>query len=158
MKWTRPERWQVHAYHPESWGNWGFDVDASTTTYATDNGAAAGDGVGAGATLRFRSGGNQEARGGNGMGTRYFSGILEELDGANEFYYDGEGGKLYWAPPHGVSPSPSDGLVLPVLPRLIVVSGTSPSDPAVDINVSAHLVHPSAAFQIHFGGFGSRLD
>ena len=74
----------VNAYHPQSWGNWGFKVDKFA------------DGI-----MSFtQNSGNQEARGGGqAMGARYFSGMLEELDAAREFHHDLATAKLYWAPP-----------------------------------------------------------
>jgi hypothetical protein len=49
--------------------------------------------------------GNQEARGGGqAMGARYFSGMLEELDAEREFHHDRAAGKLYWAPPSPSTP------------------------------------------------------
>lgn len=74
---------RIHAYHPAAWGNWGFAVDDFT------------DGV-----MSFRAGGNQEARGCGqhaSMGDRYFAGMFEELDSANEFYYDRSKNELYAA-------------------------------------------------------------
>jgi hypothetical protein len=68
-KWSNPTEWRVHAYHPQSWGNWGFQVESY----------ASGD-------LSFTSNsGNQEARGGgNAMGERY---VPDECDKTLSCYY-----------------------------------------------------------------------
>ena len=97
------------AYHPQSWGNWGFEVDAWDAKTKT---------------MRFGRGGNQEARGGGSLGARFFAGMLEELDSEFEFYHDTAAGKLYWAPPSSAllgSGVPPSEVVVPRLPRLIQV-------------------------------------
>ena len=125
-KTTDPSLWKVHAYHPQSWGNWGFQVSSHT-----DDGA-----------IMFARGGNQEARGGgSSIGAQYYSGMLEELDDDNEFHYDRKNNALYWSPspspaattPSGRSatagvaapPTAATELVVPQLARLIELVGSS---------------------------------
>ena len=136
--WTNPSEWRVHAYHPASWGNWGFEVDSFD--------------AGANSTLRFGRGGNQEARGGNGMGARFFAGMVEELDSPNEFYHDVHGHKLYWSPPSSMQQSPpASGLVVPRLARLIEVVGSSVSSPAHNITITGlTLAHTVPTFCCEF--------
>eukprot|EP01046_Picozoa_sp_COSAG06_P029567 COSAG06_NODE_2749_length_6349_cov_6.086400_1_plen_765_part_00 len=134
--WSNPVGgWYVNAYHPQSWGNWGFKVDKYV------------DGI-----MSFtRNSGNQEARGGGqAMGARYFSGMLEEMDAEREFHHDLAAGKLYWAPPQMTGQKkepPADGLVVPRLDRLIQVSGSSVATPAKDILLSGlTLMHSAPTF------------
>jgi len=122
--WSNPSSWRVHAYHPESWGNWGFEVGAFEAGTKT---------------MTFARGGNQEARGGGDLGGRYFAGMLEELDAAHEFHHDTEANKLYWAPPAsslGGGATPAGDVVAPRLARLIEVVGADALDPAANITIS----------------------
>ena len=127
--------WFVNAYHPSSWGNWGFRVDS----YAED-------------IMSFtQNGGNQEARGGGqSMGPRYFSGMLEELDAEREFHHDLATAKLFWAPPVTNTTDalpPAGGLVVPRLDTLIQVAGSSAETPARDIHLSGlTLMHSAPTF------------
>ena len=133
--WTKPAQWKVHGYHPELWGNWGFQV----ASYENETG-----------TMAFGvQGGHQEARGGEGMGPRYFEGMLEELDSSNEFHHDADANLLYWVPPtsNGGGAPPTEGLVAPRLKQLIEVIGSSAESPAANVRISGlTLRHSSATF------------
>ena len=73
------------------------------------------------------------------MGGRYFSGMKEELDAANEFYYSRSTNELFWSPPTAsYVPSQSTEIVVPVLPQLIEIvgSGNAPSSNAKGITLN----------------------
>lgn len=76
------------------------------------------------------------------MGARYFSGIKEELDHANEFYHDVQGGKLYWAP--GNRSMLNQTLVAPVLEKLIVLAGSTAEAPVKNIQIKGLIMRHTA--------------
>jgi hypothetical protein len=105
------------------------------------------------------------------MGSRYFAGMLEELDAEYEFHHDATANKLYWAPPASLlqgagegegegdgEGSPPTELVVPTLTRLIEVVGRDAMHPATNITISGltlrHTVrlnpsHPSCGEPFH---------
>ena len=82
--WAHPETAVVHMFHSGLWGGWQFQ--ALSLDDKTD-------------TLLFDYGGYQEARGSGVKDQHFFvENVLEELDSANEWFYDAAAQKLYFQP------------------------------------------------------------
>jgi hypothetical protein len=177
MNWTNPEEWQVHAYHPQSWGNWGFAVASFEEGVEGESGEGegaegeGGEGEGGdregqpnGQKMTFATrGGHQEARGGgNGMGARFFEGMREELDSAHEFYHDTHSTpqRLFWVQPLDATPTSTaragaggvitdvGEVVVPMLETVVRIGGSSSEDSNLDRSLSS-----GAAMHIAFRGF-----
>jgi hypothetical protein len=104
---------QLFAWRKAHWANWVFDV-------------ASIDQKGGGA-IHLARGGWQGARGGPGSDW-FISNVLEELDEATEFFYDGEKGRLYALSGSEDGSTPPDGNQWVAVPyanhTLMTVSGT----------------------------------
>jgi len=111
--------------------------------YSTTNGdfSAADTGVtsgqpphsgGAKFTFSTKRGGNQGGEGNDEGGEWFVSNVKEELDAANEFYYDEHAKKLYYIP-NGTA-TPSSDVVVPTLDQLLDIQGTQ-SKPVKDISI-----------------------
>lgn len=74
----------VKMMHPQAWGSWVFAVDSFDPSSGT---------------LKFGSGGNQEARGSDSVGDMYIENVLAELDAGSEWFVDSASRELYFLPP-----------------------------------------------------------
>eukprot|EP00040_Diaphanoeca_grandis_P028572 m.165768 g.165768 ORF g.165768 m.165768 type:complete len:822 (+) comp31396_c0_seq1:19-2484(+) len=83
--------------------------------------------------LVFGKGGFQGAEGHDTVAEWFISGVLEELDYANEFYYDGVNGKLHLV--YNGSGTPPSTIELPALAELILFEGTQ-STPVVNVEIT----------------------
>lgn len=99
---SKPPRF--HVYRPNRWANWMFDAEPSLG----DN------------NYTFVRGGYQGARGDDFGGDFHVENVIEELDDAEEFYFDGVD-TLYLV--SQVEP-PTRGIVVPRLRVLVNVTGT----------------------------------
>ena len=70
-KWQNPGKVVVKMFQPGGWGSWAFEA-------ASINGAE----------ITFSKGGFQEARGGTSCGSYYVENVREELDAADEWFFD----------------------------------------------------------------------
>ena len=105
----------VKMMHPQAWGSWVFAVDSFDSSSGS---------------LKFGSGGNQEARGSNSVGDMYIENILAELDDASEWFVDSASRELYFLPkaaPNGQAARLDNRTVVevPFLPRVIQFRGSS---------------------------------
>ncbi|XP_047122603.1 uncharacterized protein LOC101236102 isoform X1 [Hydra vulgaris] len=141
--WKNPSTGVVHAFHGDHWGNWMFKLDSR------DQGSQ---------TLKWSWGGFQEARGDSNGREWYIENIFEELDVANEWFYDKEEKILYYFPnvtANGEFILPSKFQV-PQLPSLIRMIG-SKDNPIINTAVSGlTLLHSTQTFmepyQVPSGG------
>ena len=79
--WKNPSNVVVKMYHPNGWGSWAFETEKIS-----------------GSVMTFSRGGNQEGRGGESCGKFYVENVAEELDVADEWYYDTTARTLYYKP------------------------------------------------------------
>ena len=129
----------VHSWRAGRWYSWAFEV----SDYSYD--AAAGK---AQFDFSLERGGNQGSRGGDAGQEFMIENLLGELDSPGEFFHDKSAQKLYlW---HNVSgrsaPPPTDGSVVAMqLPCLFNVTGSSQSDPVVNVSFTGITFRDTAA-------------
>eukprot|EP01060_Flectonema_neradi_P029769 TRINITY_DN418_c0_g2_i1.p1 TRINITY_DN418_c0_g2~~TRINITY_DN418_c0_g2_i1.p1 ORF type:complete len:897 (+),score=193.77 TRINITY_DN418_c0_g2_i1:46-2691(+) len=70
-KWQNPGKVVVKMYHPNGWGSWAFEASSID-----------------GSEITFSKGGNQEGRGGESCGNYYVENVFEELDVADEWFFN----------------------------------------------------------------------
>lgn len=141
----------VHTFQENFWGSWQFVVESRGTAAAGRN-----------ATLSWKRGGFQEARGGRSGGPWYVEGVLDELDAPGEFFVNRTSGALYLLP-NATEPPAGPDTVVPLLETLVAVRG-EPGDPAVNVSLvgltfrhtactalSPHLVPSGGDWAVHAG-------
>ena len=84
-----------------------------------------------GLNFTFGKGGNQGARGNDEGGDFHVENVFEELDFANEFFFDKAAKKLYLVH-NGTGAPPTDDVVVPTLKTLVNATGTQ-WDPVTDV-------------------------
>jgi len=105
--WKNASTGIVHAFQHYHWGNWMYKLDGRDEKAKT---------------LKWTWGGFQEARGAGDGKEFYVENIFEELDVANEWFYDHDDKMLYYFP-NGTDNLPKQ-LEIPQLDNLITVLGT----------------------------------
>ena len=146
--WTNAERALVHAFHGGYWGFWAFQVADVNSTRNN--------------TITFGSGGFQEARGWESGGSYYVSNVLEELDDANEWYYEPDDRTLYFMA--NASTGFPQSFVASQRACLLSIAGSA-SQPAANLTIhnlmftetpntfmSAYEAPASGDWSIHRGG------
>lgn len=111
----------VQVWRPDHWASWMFEVggyDSSTGTF------------------HFSKGGFQGARGNNNGDQFFIENVMEELDGASEWYFDASAKMLYffYNASSGTPPPANTTYVVPVLKTLLSVQTTG-SGPVTDVTI-----------------------
>jgi hypothetical protein len=108
----------VHAFHNGYWGNWQFNVNASSDPSSGE--------------LLWTEGGFQEARGRDAGAEWYIENVIELLDSPCEWFVDQATSTLYF---YANDTSPPSNVIVPVLESLIELRGDM-SAPITDISIS----------------------
>ncbi|XP_057307631.1 uncharacterized protein LOC130645609 isoform X2 [Hydractinia symbiolongicarpus] len=105
--WKNPSTGIVHCYQNYHWGNWMYKLDSRDEENRT---------------LHWSYGGFQEARGSPAGKEWYVENIFEELDSANEWFYD-ENSKVLYYSPNGTDGGLPSVVTIPQLPSLLTIIG-----------------------------------
>lgn len=113
----------VQTWRPAHWASWMFEVgdyDSSTGTFT------------------FSKGGFQGARGNENGAEFFIENVMEELDSASEWYFDGSNKMLYffYNASSGVHPPPNTTFVVPMLKTLLSVKSSSGSETVKGVTIS----------------------
>jgi len=81
-----------------------------------------------------KRGGNQGGEGNDAAGEWFVTNVFEELDDANEFFYDTSSQKLFFLPNQTAAPPPD--VVIPTLDQLIDLRGEGQANPVKDVTIS----------------------
>ncbi|MDO6430296.1 beta-galactosidase GalA [Flavitalea sp. BT771] len=117
-RWHSPEGGYVHALHRSEWGDFHYVI-----TGINDTGG-----------LILQGGWQNNRRMGMHERYRYVENIFEELDTANEWFYDKTSKTLYYYPPSGLDPTTAK-FGTPQPAHLFELSGTE-EDPVKNITIS----------------------
>lgn len=126
--WNNPKGAVLQVWRPSHWELWMFELE----TYSASN-----------RTITFGKGGFQGARGNKDGAEWYINNVFEELDSANEFFYDVDNSKLYFFY-NGTGYPPSDlEFVASNLKTLISIEG-SQLNPAKNITIQGITIQNAA--------------
>ena len=103
--WDNPSTGIIHAFHCGHWANWQFQIAYRDIKHQT---------------IKFKSGGYQEARGCASGADWYVENIIEELDAPNEWFYN-ETNKILFYFPNGSLPASGIGAVID---QIFTIEGT----------------------------------
>jgi len=117
-RWHSPEGGYVHALHRSEWGDFHYIITGKNDT----------------GSLILQGGWQNNRRMGMHEQYRYVENILEELDTANEWFYDDTGKILYYYPPSGLDPGAAK-FGTPQPAHLFEFSGTE-EEPVTNITIS----------------------
>jgi hypothetical protein len=119
-KYTNPADAQLMAWRAAHWANWAFEVKA-----ISDNG-----------TVEFGRGGFQGARGGAGSDW-FVQNVFEELDQANEYYYDRSTMTLFVVSNETSADAPPSGafIAVPSSNHTLLTALGSPTQPIVNLTI-----------------------
>ncbi|WP_258136062.1 PDZ domain-containing protein [Mucilaginibacter phenanthrenivorans] len=121
-RWKSPEAGYVHALHPSQWGDVHYRI-----TGKNDKGE-----------LVLEGGWQNNRRMGMSEKYRFVENVFEELDTANEWYYDKNAKTLYYFPPAGLDPRAAI-FETPQLASLFEFRGTE-TKPVENITVSGLVI------------------
>ncbi|SHM73533.1 right-handed parallel beta-helix repeat-containing protein [Mucilaginibacter sp. OK098] len=125
-RWKSPEGGYVHALHPSQWGDVHYRI-----TGKNDKGE-----------LVLEGGWQNNRRMGMSEKHRFVENVFEELDTANEWYYDKNAKTLYYFPPAGLDPKAAT-FETPQLASLFEFRGTE-TKPVRNITVSGLIITQTA--------------
>ena len=124
LPYAHPEDAIIQTWRPGHWASWMFTVSGATWNGTTAN-------------FTLAAGGFQGSRGEDQGEDSYIENVFEELDFADEYFYDVRTQNLYvfWNASSG-TPPPADGFTVPAVKAVFNVTGVSQSQPIRDITIT----------------------